>query len=75
VPYVVNKVTLAYLTSNLSALLLDELWLHDIGKKWHCDILFFHDIYYDIKTISPDDLNSFIWKEVNHSRMTGVVLS
>jgi len=47
---VVNKVTLAYLASNLSALLLDELGLHDIGKKWHCDILFFHDIYCDIKT-------------------------
>ncbi len=68
----VNKVTQAYLVSNLSALLLDELGLHDIGKKWHCDILFFHNIYCDIKTISPDDLNSSIWK-VNHSRMTGVV--
>jgi len=39
---------------------VSSLGLHDIGKNWHCDILFFHDIYCDIKTISPDDLNSSI---------------
>lgn len=41
---------------------LTEIGLHNIGKFWHCDILFGPDMYCDMDIISPENLNSPAWK-------------
>jgi len=38
--------------------------MHDIGKKTDISIFSFSAIYYEMKTISPDDLNGSFCKEL-----------
>ncbi len=52
-----------------------RLGLHDIRKNSQCDILYFCDIYCDMKKErkkTPDDLKSSIWKK--NISMIGVIL-